>query len=176
MEQLTGKICFSKYHLNGAQVSISLESFYYTCINVGNLFHGSAIPYDIPFPLDWGKSMEQLHAFIEEKLEELLTDELHGSGWDGDWSVDRTDKGFVCTIGYHHMDESGYYDGWTTFTITTDKDLNVVSIKNDADEETIKKYLWDEYHHDTLYETFEGVKMQLVRDNLLLRHRVAPEA
>lgn len=164
-----------RFELEGKPIQISFESFYYSVLTAGSLFHGSAFPYEIPFPLDWGKNREDLYSFIEERLEELLTDELHGSGWDGDWSVDRTDEGFVATIDYHFMNEAGYYDGWVTFTITTDKDLNVIKLENDASEEARAEYLWDDYHEGAIYQAFEAVTQRLVKDKLLLKYRAAPE-
>ena len=157
--------------LEGKSIEISFESFYYAVLTAGSLFHGSGSPYPLP-PLDYSKDRADLYAFIEETLEDLLTNELHGSGWDGDWGVTRTDEGFKVTIDYHCMAEDGYYDGWIGFTITTDKDLDIVSIENDADEEHKEHYLWDDYHESTIHETFEHIKQQLVKDKLLLRYRV----
>lgn len=51
----------------------------------------------------------------------------HGSGIDGDWYIQVQGNGNVVVTGeYHHMDSSGYYDGWSEFKLRmsrVDKDV-----------------------------------------------------
>jgi hypothetical protein len=45
----------------------------------------------------------------------------HGSGLDGDVKLDlkrSTGKCLWITTEYHHMDENGYYGGWSAFVVT----------------------------------------------------------
>lgn len=49
------------------------------------------------------------------KLAETLP---HGSGIDGNWSVHVRGNGSVVVGGeYHHMNENGFYDGWSGFKL-----------------------------------------------------------
>jgi hypothetical protein len=162
--------------VDGKRLEMNFDQLYHTFKYAGISFHSCLTPYDVPYDLTgtFEERTDQLFAAIEEKLQELLTHELHGSGWDGDWSVDRTKDGFTCCIDYHCMND-GYYDGWIQFVITTNKDLNILEITTDADEKTAEEYLWDDYHSDTLYETFDAVLMQICKDSAIRKYRV-PDA
>lgn len=57
-----------------------------------------------------------------DMIESLVKQHLpHGSGFDSGTKIDmdasRADK-LVFTTAFHHMDENGYYDGWTEHTVT----------------------------------------------------------
>jgi hypothetical protein len=160
--------------VDGKRLEMDFDQLYSTFKYAGISFHSCLTPYDVPYDLvgTLEERTNQLLAAIEEKLEELLTNELHGSGWNGDWCVDRTPDGFVAYIDYQCMNGDGYYDGWIQFVITTDKDLNILEITNDADEETNEKYLWDCYHTDTLHEAFDAVLMQICKDSCIKKYRV----
>ena len=52
-----------------------------------------------------------------DNITSALLDVLpHGSGIDGDWSFDYTDKRIYVSNSYHRMDGYGYYCGWIDFT------------------------------------------------------------
>jgi len=56
----------------------------------------------------------------KDKHEDIINDMLqafpHGSGIDSgvkfDWHKSTSER-LIFTLGFHHMDENGYYDGWT---------------------------------------------------------------
>ena len=54
------------------------------------------------------------------RVKELLDELPHGSGIDGTWRadlIDTTTDLLILSCEYHHMNESGYYDGWTAFRV-----------------------------------------------------------
>ena len=62
-----------------------------------------------------------------DRIEQLVADFLpSGSGWDCGTKIDldesHADKLVFCG-GYHHMNESGMYDGWTDHTVTVTPSL-----------------------------------------------------
>jgi len=77
-----------------------------------------------------------------------------GSGFDCgtkfDFEKSNPEK-LVFNIGYHHMDENGFYDGWSELTVivkpslANDIDIEITGIrrKNKHDSE----YFYDEMHH-----------------------------
>jgi hypothetical protein len=83
------------------------------------------------------------------RAESIVNDFLpSGSGWDNGTTIDlerSTSNRLVFTGSYHHMDESGGYDGWTDHTVTVVPDLCsgftlTISGRNRND---IKDYLAD---------------------------------
>ncbi len=61
---------------------------------------------------EWAEiAHHELKAFIKDTAPS-------GSGIDNGTKLDATSKPnrLVFTFGFHHMDENGYYDGWTTHT------------------------------------------------------------
>jgi len=66
-----------------------------------------------------------------------------------DYDTSKDDK-LVFIASYHHMNESGYYDGWTEHKITVTPSLQssinlTISGRNCND---IKDYLHEIFHHD----------------------------
>ena len=61
----------------------------------------------------------RIHA---ENLNTIVRDFLpSGSGWDNGTTLDRersTPEKLVFVGAFHHMDEHGFYDGWTDHTVT----------------------------------------------------------
>jgi len=55
-----------------------------------------------------------------DRIQELLDMLPHGSGLDGEWSIDydlsHLNK-LVINMSYHAMNDAGYYDGWIDFTL-----------------------------------------------------------
>src|SRR5690242_28193 len=66
------------------------------------------------------------------QLEQYARNELpSGSGIDSGTKIDldaSNDKIVVLTLGYHHMDENGYYDGWTDHTIRVRPAFNGIDL------------------------------------------------
>lgn len=96
----------------------------------------------------------------EELLKEAFMYCLHGSGWDGEWEVHETsNKNFVCTIGYHAMDEHGCYDGWFDVKVHLKRNFEEFKIKFTASQYHRRKYLWDkDYYFDTVNNILDDVK------------------
>lgn len=70
-----------------------------------------------------------------------------GSGVDAGTKIDlqasRSDR-IVLTASYHHMDDSGGYDGWTEHTIVVTPSFSGVNIRiTGRDRNGIKEYLGD---------------------------------
>ena len=107
-------------------------------------------------------SLVTVNKLVETILENLLTKELHGSGFDGSWKVTTLTKGnFLAQIDYHNMNEHGYYDGWHTINVFLDNKLEIQRITYSADPNTRRKYLWDKsYFEDSIHYALEKVKKQ----------------
>jgi hypothetical protein len=89
----------------------------------------------------------------EERAHKLVKDHMpSGSGFDHGTTLDlgeSSDKRLVFYTGFHHMNENGFYDGWTEHTVyvkpslSFDFDLRVTG-RNRND---IKEYIADTFHH-----------------------------
>ena len=74
-----------------------------------------------------------------------------GSGIDSGTTIDLAaskPNRLVFGTGYHHMNDGGMYDGWTTHTVIVTPDLaNGFDLRiTGRDRNQIKDYLGDEYH------------------------------
>ena len=61
---------------------------------------------------------EARHGYV---LALIMLDAPHGRGIDGGVILDHdasTPEKLIFLAPYHHMDEHGYYDGWTDYTVT----------------------------------------------------------
>ena len=96
----------------------------------------------------------------EDTIESIVSDFLpHGSGIDSGVKFNfehSTGEKLVLDTAFHHMDENGYYDGWSNHTITVRPSLRFgftlsISGRNRND---IKDYLSDVFHAD-LSQTIE---------------------
>lgn len=63
------------------------------------------------------------------KLAKHLTDQIHGSGVDGDWRLMKDKNYAVIKNSFHSMDEYGNYDGWQDFSIKLPLNGNVEEFK-----------------------------------------------
>ena len=62
----------------------------------------------------------------------------------------------VLSAAYHHMNENGYYDGWTEHNIIVTPSFDGIDIRvTGRDRNGIKEYLADLYHH-ALNEVIEN--------------------
>ena len=112
-----------------------------------------------------------------ETLETIARECLpSGSGIDNGTQIDldaSTEDKIVLTTAFHHMDDGGYYDGWTDHTVTVTADLlSTISLKiSGRNRNEIKDYLYDvflcelmrEYCHTYDSET-KRIEFELVRD------------
>jgi hypothetical protein len=88
-----------------------------------------------------------------ERLEELVRNYLpSGSGWDAGTKLDydkSTPERLIFFGSFHHMDESGGYDGWTDHAIVVTPSLAFgfnVTVKG-KDRNDIKDYLTEMFQH-----------------------------
>lgn len=85
-----------------------------------------------------------------ERLDKLVDCLPSGSGIDNGTTLDRertTASKIVMTAGYHHMNDGGYYDGWTHHTITILPGFDGISVSvSGRNRNQIKEYLSDVYH------------------------------
>lgn len=84
-----------------------------------------------------------------DSLESMLPS---GSGIDNGTKIDRdrsTSNKIVLTFGFHHMDENGFYDGWTEHTLTVRPSLAFgtdLTISG-PNRNQIKDYLYETFSH-----------------------------
>jgi hypothetical protein len=93
----------------------------------------------------------------EDYLTKLEDNNLpHGSGVDNGVKVDlenSTPQKVVFRADFHHMDENGYYDGWTVHNVTIRPTFDGLDISvSGKNRDRIKEYL-----HDLFYETLTKV-------------------
>lgn len=68
----------------------------------------------------------------------------HGSGIDNGCVVDIKKSSLskiILSVDWHHMDEHGYYDGWSTYTVTiaaTFGDMHHIKVTGGRKDETVK--------------------------------------
>lgn len=91
---------------------------------------------------------EQLHT---ERLEKLVKEAMpSGSGFDNGTRLDEnsTSERIVFITSFHHMDENGFYDGWTDHkVIVTPNLLTGFSLRvTGRDRNQIKDYIGDCFH------------------------------
>lgn len=97
-----------------------------------------------------------------ETIKTIVSNALpSGSGWDSGTAIDldaSTPDHLILFGSYHHMNDGGYYDGWTDHTIHVKASLAFgFTIKiTGRNRNDIKDYL-SELFHDTLGQTVEPV-------------------
>lgn len=90
---------------------------------------------------------------FEDRLEWIAKNVLpSGSGIDNGTKIDldkSTSEKIVLEFGFHHMDEGGYYDGWTEHTAVIRPSLALgIDLKiTGCDRNQIKDYLHETYHY-----------------------------
>lgn len=111
--------------------------------------------------------------YVIEHIEDFLMSNLHGSGWDGKWEVEKTNTGFIATMQYHCMNENGYYDGWVDINVFLDEWLEVKRVTfPGASSYYRRNYIWDGYHGDCIHEVFRNLQKQIVEDCLIQLEKV----
>lgn len=95
--------------------------------------------------LEWADKWDDRLEWIERNMLP------HGSGFDAGTTIDRdsTSSRLILHTSFHHMNENGYYDGWTEHSATVQPDLvhefNMrITGRNRND---IKDYIADTLHH-----------------------------
>ena len=88
----------------------------------------------------------------ESRLKEIMASAPSGSGIDSGTTLDRdksTPQRLVFTFGYHHMNDAGYYDGWTEHkAIVTPCILFGIRLRiTGRDRNQVKDYLHDVFYH-----------------------------
>lgn len=86
-----------------------------------------------------------------ETLKHFARNELpRGSGIDCGTKIDidrSTGNRVVLTTSFHHMDENGYYDGWTEHTIYITPSFDGIDLRiTGSNRNQIKDYLYDCYY------------------------------
>jgi len=87
-----------------------------------------------------------------ERLNEIMDSAPSGSGIDNGTVLlleDSTPNKLLFSVDYHHMNDHGYYDGWSEHTVTVRPCLQFgIEIKiSGRDRNDIKDYLHEVYHH-----------------------------
>lgn len=75
-----------------------------------------------------------------------------GSGFDAGTKIDReasTPNKLVLTTSFHHMNDAGYYDGWTEHKVIVKPDLQwgFSLAVTGRDKRDIKEYIGDMFHN-----------------------------
>ena len=87
-----------------------------------------------------------------DDIHKLIRDRMpSGSGIDNGTKIDLdscSDKKIVLVCDYHHMNDGGYYDGWTTHDVIITPCFDGIDIKiTGSNRNDIKEYLGDTYHY-----------------------------
>jgi hypothetical protein len=97
----------------------------------------------------WKENAERWQETIESLVKDCLPS---GSGFDAgtqfDWDKSKADR-LVFNTSYHHMNDGGYYDGWTEHTITvTPSFVGMCDLKvSGRDRRSIKEYIAETFHN-----------------------------
>lgn len=90
-----------------------------------------------------------------DRLEKLLPS---GSGFDSGTKIDRDAthaEKIVLSTSFHHMDDNGYYCGWTEHVVTVTPSFRGFNLRvSGRNRNDIKEYIGETFHH-TLNEDVE---------------------
>ena len=102
------------------------------------------------------KEWEEKHY---EKLIEYINELPHGSGIDGQATIDLEKSNvnkLIIHTAYHYMDENGYYGGWYSYKI-----IVTPSLQNDFDLNIVGKdtpNMAKEYLYEVFQEAFSSIE------------------
>lgn len=86
-----------------------------------------------------------------ERIRELSKLLPHGSGIDGDCYVDHEAshaEKIVIQTQFHHMNDNGFYDGWTDHTIIVTPSFRGINLRiSGRDRNQIKEYLYATFNY-----------------------------
>ena len=98
-----------------------------------------------------GRAIEEWADIMEEKIENIMKGAPSGSGIDSGTTFlpEKSNREkLVFAADYHHMNENGFYDGWTEHLIIVTCDLLGLNIRvTGRNRNDIKDYLSDVYYH-----------------------------
>jgi hypothetical protein len=88
----------------------------------------------------------------EETIENIIKEQLpSGGGFDNGTQIDlnrSNGERLVFTTAYHHMNDGGYYDGWTEHAITVTPNFSNIRIKvSGRNRNDIKDYIAEMFHN-----------------------------
>ena len=92
-----------------------------------------------------------------EQMEDLVKNYLpSGSGFDGDISIDEksTDKKIILHVEYHHMNDNGFYDGWSTFKVIITASMAYNYSMQVKGESVVRKYFYHVGFDDFVISVF----------------------
>lgn len=85
-----------------------------------------------------------------DSIDEMLEALPHGSGIDQGVQFDfenSSDSKLIFTLSFHHMDDNGYYDGWTDHKLIVTPTFGGFNIRiTGRDKREIKEYLAQLFH------------------------------
>ena len=86
-----------------------------------------------------------------ERIGELVNMLPSGSGIDCGTSIDLDashNEKIVLGLSFHHMNDGGYYDGWTQHHIVVTPSFRGINLRiSGRDRNQIKEYLYETYHY-----------------------------
>lgn len=92
------------------------------------------------------------HTAVIRQIESMLLPS--GSGIDCGTKVlldESSDKKIVLSMSYHHMNDAGFYDGWTEHKVIVTPSFNGIDMRiTGRDRGGIKDYLFDVYYWNLL--------------------------
>ena len=92
-----------------------------------------------------------------ERIAQLIDTLPQGSGFDtryaeGDVTMDKRGR-LVIQTSFHHMNDGGYYDGWTEHTVTVSPAFDGIDIKvSGRDRNDIKNYIAEVFNDALMAE------------------------
>lgn len=100
----------------------------------------------------WHKTVnDQYIDLCEDRIKKLQSMLPHGSGIDCGCKIDVDKSGdnkVIITFEYHHMNENGYYAGWTSHKLTVRPTFSGIDMKiSGRDVDGLKEYLYDVFYH-----------------------------
>ncbi len=95
----------------------------------------------------------------EETIDTIVDNLPSGGGIDNGTKIDLDASGanrIVLSVAYHHMNENGYYDGWTDHKITIVPSFDGIDLRiSGRNRNDIKDYLAETYHYALTQECRE---------------------
>lgn len=88
----------------------------------------------------------------KERLEKMSEELPSGSGFDSGTDINlikSSIKKLVFDTSFHHMNENGYYDGWTNHAVVIEPSFGVAPFirVSGVDKNGIKDYIADTFHY-----------------------------
>ena len=114
-------------------------------------------------PTEW-KYLDSKNKQLDELIDKYLPS---GSGFDGKIELDEksTDEKIILHVEYHHMNDNGFYDGWSTFKviITASMAYNYYCTQVKG-ESVVRKYFYHAGFDDFVINAFRNCLDKEVED------------